>query len=158
MNTDHEGTINATTALDDETYVFDSDNCVVLNPEGEVGPFYVLGEYVRADITDGEPGVPLVVDVQLINVDTCESLADAWVDIWSANSTGVYGGVQSSSNGDGDDASNLNNTALRGIQQTDSDGVVQFTSVFPGHYSGRANHMHIIVHEDATELDNGTRK
>lgn len=156
LDTDHEGTINATTAVSDASYVFADDTCVVLNPEGEVGPYYVLGEYVRSDITDGETGVSVVADIQLIDVSTCEPLADSWVDIWSANSTGVYGGVQASGNGNTDDATNLNNTALRGIQQTDDDGVVQFTTVFPGHYSGRTTHIHIVVHEDATELDNGT--
>lgn len=62
-------------------------------------------------------------------------------DIWNCNSTGVYSGVQSNGNGNYDDTTNLDNTALRGIQQTDDDGVVQFTSIFPGHYTGRATHM-----------------
>lgn len=62
-------------------------------------------------------------------------------DIWSANSTGVYGGVESTFNGNSNDASNLDNTALRGIQQADDDGVVQFSTIFPGHYAGRATHI-----------------
>lgn len=28
--------------------------------------------------------------------------------------------------------------------------------MYPGHYSGRTNHMHIVVHQNATELSNGT--
>jgi hypothetical protein len=59
-------------------------------------------------------------------------------------------------NGNGADASNLNNTALRGIQLSDDDGVVQFTTKFPGHYAGRATHLHVVVHQDATQLENGT--
>lgn len=58
-----------------------------------------------------------------------------------ANSTGVYSGVESSANGNSDDASNLDNIALRGIQQADDDGVVQFSTIFPGHYTGRATHI-----------------
>lgn len=62
-------------------------------------------------------------------------------DIWAANSTGVYGGVEANGNGNSDDASNLDNIALRGIQQTDDDGVVQFSTIFPGHYTGRTTHI-----------------
>ncbi|PSR90328.1 Intradiol ring-cleavage dioxygenase [Coniella lustricola] len=156
LDTDHEGSLNATTAASDETYVFADDTCTVLNPEGEVGPFYVLGEYVRSDVTDGEPGVPIVSNYQFIDVNTCEPLAGVWADVWNANATGVYAGVQTDQNGNGDDASNLNATFCRGIQQADEDGVVQFSTIFPGHYSGRTNHIHIVLHENATELANGT--
>lgn len=62
-------------------------------------------------------------------------------DIWSANSTGVYGGVQSQGNGNYADTSNLDLTDLRGIQQADDDGVVQFSTIFPGHYDGRTTHI-----------------
>lgn len=50
---------------------------------------------------------------------------------------GVYGGVVASNNGDTADDSNLNSTAVRGIQVSDDDGVLQFTTLFPGHYTGR---------------------
>jgi protocatechuate 3,4-dioxygenase beta subunit len=156
LATSHKGTINGSIALDDELAVFNSTQCTVLNPEGEVGPFYVKGEYVRSDLRESEPGVEIVVDAQFIDVNTCEPIAGGWFDIWNCNSTGVYTGIQSSMNGNGDDASNLDNTALRGIQETDENGVVQFTSVFPGHYSGRTTHMHVVFHTDATLLENGT--
>jgi hypothetical protein len=64
--------------------------------------------------------------------------------------------VQDSSNGNGDDASNLNKTALRGIQKTNANGVAHFRSLFPGHYSGRASHVHVVAHLNATLLPNGT--
>jgi protocatechuate 3,4-dioxygenase beta subunit len=35
---------------------------------------------------------------------------------------------------------------LRGRQTTDSAGVVTFTSIFPGWYSGRATHIHVHVY------------
>lgn len=127
LNKDHQGTLDPDEALANESYVFNSTTCAVLNPEGEVGPFYVNGEYVREDLTDGEIGVDIVLEAQLINVNTCEPLVGAWFDIWNCNSTGVYSGVQSSGNGNSNDASNLDNTALRGIQQSDDEGVVKFT-------------------------------
>lgn len=74
LTTDHEGDIDATDAEGDESVVFNSTTCAVLNPEGEVGPFYVLGEYVRADVTEEEVGVPLVADIQFVDVNTCEPL------------------------------------------------------------------------------------
>lgn len=137
-------------------YVFADDTCTVLNPEGEVGPYYVLGEYVRSDLVEDQEGVTIVSDLQFIDVSTCEPLAGVWADVWNANATGVYAGVQENGNGNENDASNLNATYLRGIQQADDDGVVQFTTLFPGHYSGRTNHIHIVLHENATELANGT--
>jgi protocatechuate 3,4-dioxygenase beta subunit len=93
---------------------------------------------------------------QFIDVTTCEPISGLWWDVWNCNSTGVYSGVQDSSNGNGDDASNLNRTALRGIQETDDDGIAQFKSIVPGHYSGRATHVHVVGHIGATLLENGT--
>lgn len=43
------------------------------------------------------------------------------------------------------DPANLDTTFLRGIQQTDADGAVQFDTLFPGHYTGRAPHTHVYV-------------
>ena len=74
----------------------------------------------------------------------------------NCNATGVYGGVVESGNGNTNDLSNINATFLRGVQQADGDGVVQFKSIFPGHYSGRATHHHMIVYQNASILPNGT--
>lgn len=59
-------------------------------------------------------------------------------------------------NGDTSDETNLDATFLRGIQPTDSDGVAQFESTFPGHYTGRTTHIHVMVHTNATLLANQT--
>jgi protocatechuate 3,4-dioxygenase beta subunit len=40
------------------------------------------------------------------------------------------------------DKPNINNTMLRGFQQTDENGVVAFNTMMPGHYPIRANHVH----------------
>lgn len=83
-------------------------------------------------------------------------MPDVYVEIWHCNSTGVYSGVVANGNGDSSDESNIDNTALRGIQATDSDGVAQFQSIFPGHYTGRATHIHVMVHTNATLYANQT--
>ena len=59
-------------------------------------------------------------------------------------------------NGNSADTSNLDATFLRGIQETDSDGVVQFQTVFPGHYAGRTTHHHVVAHLDVTVQPNNT--
>lgn len=76
--------------------------------------------------------------------------------MWHCNSTGVYSGIVASGNGDSSDETNIDNTWLRGIQLTDDDGVAQFESVFPGHYTSRATHIHIMIHTNATLLANQT--
>ncbi|GMF22947.1 unnamed protein product [Phytophthora lilii] len=47
-------------------------------------------------------------------------------------------------------------TFLRGVTPTDEDGVAQMKSIFPGHYEGRATHVHFIGNHGGTVLDNNT--
>jgi protocatechuate 3,4-dioxygenase beta subunit len=101
-------------------------------------------------VTEGEQGVQLTYEVQLIDVSSCSPLTNVYLDQWHCNSTGVYGGIIAEGNGDSSDESNLNATFLRGIQPTDSDGVVTFDTIFPGHYTGRTNHIHVLSHLNAT--------
>jgi protocatechuate 3,4-dioxygenase beta subunit len=35
---------------------------------------------------------------------------------------------------------------LRGVQLSDAQGIVEFTTIYPGHYMGRVNHIHMKVH------------
>lgn len=109
----------------------------------------VAGEFVRTNVVEQQPGVPLSLDYQVVDVDTCEPVPNVYVEIWHCNSTGVYSGISSPEGG-------LNSTWLRGIQKTDNDGVAQFNTIFPGHYTGRAPHIHILVHHNATLLPNMT--
>lgn len=102
----------------------------------------VSGEYVRQDITDGNPGVPLTFDVQVIDTTTCEPIPQVALEAWHCNSTGVYGGVVANGNGNTADASNINNTMYRGIQFSNENGILQFDTSFPGHYTGRTTHIH----------------
>ena len=59
-------------------------------------------------------------------------------------------------NGNANDTDNLSNTFLRGLQQTDVNGVAQFETIFPGHYTGRTTHIHMVAHLNATLLSNNT--
>src|SRR3954469_4809551 len=70
---------------------------------------------------------------------------------------GIYVGVQGYPGmGDPKDASILKGTTLRGVQPTDTHGVATFDSLLPGHYSGRATHIHAIVYLGATKQANNT--
>lgn len=120
-------------------------------PDQDVG-----GEYVRQNIIEDQAGLDTILDYQVIDVNTCEPVPDVYVEMWHCNATGVYSGIVASGNGDSSDETNINNTWLRGIQKTDSDGVAQFESIFPGHYTSRATHIHIMIHQNAVLFDNST--
>jgi protocatechuate 3,4-dioxygenase beta subunit len=63
-----------------------------LTPEQEVGPFYVPGEMVRADIAESKPGLPLNLTIHLSNMHSCKPLPGAAVDLWHCDALGVYSG------------------------------------------------------------------
>lgn len=92
----------------------------------------------------------------MIDISTCDPVTNAFVEIWHCNSTGVYSGIVASTNGNAADAANINSTFLRGLQPTDSEGVAQFQTLFPGHYTSRSNHIHVLVHFNGTTYENGT--
>ncbi|KAL2193337.1 Intradiol ring-cleavage dioxygenase [Corynascus similis CBS 632.67] len=144
-------------ASTDPKEVFSGNNACVLNPETTEGPFYVLGQDIRTDLVETQQGVPLYLDFQLIDVETCEPIEGAFIEMWNANSTGVYSGALAVVNGIGmSDVANLERNFLRGAQQTDEDGAVQFRTLFPGHYEGRAPHIHVVSHFNATARANNT--
>lgn len=47
----------------------------------------VSGEFVRSDITEGQDGVELVLDIQVVDTTTCEVLSNVAVEAWACNST-----------------------------------------------------------------------
>lgn len=47
-------------------------------------------------------------------------------------------------------------TYLRGVQVADDSGLVSFTSIFPGCYSGRWPHIHFEVYPDAGSITDST--
>ncbi|KAL3959917.1 extracellular dioxygenase [Purpureocillium lilacinum] len=130
--------------------LFSSNTTCALVPETIIGPYYVEGELIRSDITDGQKGVRAHVDYQFINIRTCKPMPDLLIDIWHCNALGVYSGVSAPGQG------GLDTTYGRGVQKTDADGVVQFDTIFPGHYEGRATHIHVMSTDHARVLPNGT--
>ncbi|TQV97867.1 hypothetical protein V2A60_006416 [Cordyceps javanica] len=141
-----------------ESATFKSNGSCVLSPEEILGPYYVAGEYIRSNIVENQKGVPLHLDISFIDVNTCRPLANTYTDIWQANATGVYGGVVQEGFEDRNDPweATWGLTWLRGIQKSGVDGAVHFETIFPGHYEGRAIHIHVLTHPNAKPLPNNT--
>lgn len=135
--------------------VFGANTSCILAPEVTNGPYYVAGEFLRSNVKESRwsEGVDVYLEVQYIDTNTCAPIPTVAVDIWNCNATGLYSGISTSGNYAED---GLNSTYLRGIQLTDHDGVASFETVFPGHYSGRAVHTHLLAHTNAQVQSNGT--
>lgn len=96
----------------------------------------------RQDITEGNTGTPLNLTITVVNInDNCNPIANARVDIWHCNKDGYYSEYANQPGYLGTQ-SHLNETFFRGIQLTDSNGQVQFTTIYPGWYTSRATHIH----------------
>ncbi|RDC64342.1 dioxygenase family protein [Adhaeribacter pallidiroseus] len=129
----------------DTTTGTDSGTCTVAPSETE-GPFPTKSpaSYVRSDITDGRTGYKLTAKITIGNINnSCAGLANAIVDIWHCDADGNY----SEYGGSGMQSTNLQAVHfLRGRQVTDANGLVTFTTIFPGWYNGRATHMHVHIY------------
>lgn len=156
LATNHNATSQGYTLNTDAGTLFNGNSSCILTPEVTQGPYYVGGEWIRSNLVEDQEGIPTLIDYQVIDVDTCEPVMNVYLEMWHCNSTGVYSGIVAQGNGDSSDGSNLNRTWLRGIQKTDVDGVAQFETLFPGHYTSRATHIHLMVHTNATLYVNGT--
>ncbi|CAA7268551.1 unnamed protein product [Cyclocybe aegerita] len=120
----------------------------VTAPEVTEGPYYVGNEYVRNDLRENQQGVTLILDIGVIDTTTCQPFQNAFVDLWAANSTGFYGGYQ---------GGNIHqDTWLRGGEFTNTRGMVEITTIFPGFYVNRTAHVHIMVHKGSEARPNGT--
>src|SRR5437879_5220532 len=64
----------------------------VLTPEQTEGPYYIAGEKLRRNITEGRPGTPLALRLGVVDASTCKPIKGAIVDIWHADAGGAYSG------------------------------------------------------------------
>ena len=111
----------------------DARTCTVTAEQAE-GPFYFDVDEIRSDIREDREGAELRLGVRVRDAADCTPLPDAVVDIWHCDAEGSY--------------SATGETYLRGAQVTNADGVVEFTTVYPGWYPGRTVHIHAKVHLD----------
>ncbi len=118
--------------------------CIV-RPEQTEGPFFKDFELHRSDLRvdlstkSVLPGISiqLIFHVLRVDQDQCTPLSDVKVDLWQCDLNGYYSAFCNR-------GKNLRKeNFLRGYQLTDSEGFAQFTTIFPGWYSGRTVHIHL---------------
>ena len=112
-----------------------SSSCTV-TPTETIGPYPSLVDLIRSDIRGGKSGTPVALTIAVVNVNNgCSPVANANVEIWQCDAAGNYSeyGTQRAE------------TYLRGIQTTNGNGEVTFTTIYPGWYQGRATHIHVEV-------------
>jgi protocatechuate 3,4-dioxygenase beta subunit len=124
-----------------------SGTCILI-PQETAGPYpFDLSNnsnMFRQDITEGKPGSPMTLTLTVVNInDQCNPIPNARVDIWHCDVDGYYSEYQVS--GYLGTQNNVGQTFFRGIQITDQAGQVQFTTIYPGWYNGRAVHIHFQV-------------
>lgn len=113
-----------------------------LTAQTEEGPFYINPRLLRADIAEGQAGVPMEVRFVIID-QTGLPFMGALVDIWHCNAQGVYSGF--AGQGDTHDIDATGQTFLRGRQPVDRNGVAAFRTIYPGWTVGRSAHIHFKV-------------
>lgn len=127
--------------------LFAAPDCIA-QPEQTEGPYFVDKALERSDIrldpATGRisSGAPLALQFVLSSVTpagACAVRASAQLDIWHCDASGRYSDVADRS------ADTRGQQFLRGYQVSDRDGVVRFTTIYPGWYRGRAVHIHFKV-------------
>jgi len=116
-----------------------TSSCAV-SPEETAGPYPdhtgMLNNpsFFRQDITEGQSGLPLTLILTIVNANApCAPLTNANVEIWQCDAAGNYSEY----------GSQASQTFLRGLQTTDTNGVVSFRTIYPGWYHGLATHIHV---------------
>ena len=127
---------------------FDALATCQLQPETTKGPFPLEEQLVRRDITEGYPGHPVRLGLRVVDAD-CVGVPDLAVEIWHTDATGDYSAFADGGSGK-DEAGGT--TFCRGTQVTNSDGIVEFLTIWPGWYPGRCVHFHLTVHAGDTEV------
>jgi len=137
-------------------------------PEETAGPYPADGSngpnvltesgIVRSDIRSSfgsasgvAEGVPTTVRLRILNLDGDDAtpLAGAAVYLWHCDRDGNYSLYS-------EGASDEN--YLRGVQEADDDGRLEFTTIFPATYSGRWPHMHFEVYESLDAATSASEK
>lgn len=74
------------------SYDFISNASCILTPEVSNGPYWLpASEVYRQDIRDGEVGVPLQLDIGVIDVNTCEPMEGVLISIWVSKRVPICG-------------------------------------------------------------------
>ena len=129
--------------------------CIVV-PALTEGPYFVDEQLNRSDIRSDPGGAPARQGVELtltLNVlsvagGSCAPMSGATVDVWHCDALGAYSDVVDTGQG----FNTRGQKWLRGLQATNANGQVKFTTIYPGWYQGRATHIHFKVRKDNKEF------
>lgn len=102
-----------------------------------------------AGLSGTADGVPLTIALTIVSASTCAPLANRAVYIWHCDRLGRYSLYNSGV---------TNQNYLRGIQETDANGNLSFTSIYPGCYSGRWPHIHFEVYPSLAQATSVANK
>ncbi|WP_416970386.1 intradiol ring-cleavage dioxygenase [Streptomyces sp. 4F14] len=75
--------------------------CYKLTSETTEGPYYIDADKLRQDITEDKEGIPLTLQLKVIDSETCKPVPNAAVDVWHCDALGLYSGYESFSQGGG---------------------------------------------------------
>ena len=148
---------NTTWSIHTEAPYFETiqnDTCV-LTPEVTQGPYvYPPSQTLRQDMAEEQPGVPLWLDIGVLNMATCEPLENVLIDLWHCNATGSYSSftglspntpfvdlleelhINASDYKIGvTDLHTDDSTFLRGMWPTDKHGLMEMKTIFPGNFT-----------------------
>ncbi len=92
-------------------------------------------------------GIPLKVNLTLVDVgSTCAPLSGHAVYLWHCDIDGRYSLYTIA-----------NQNYLRGVAETDANGALSFTTIFPGAYSGRWPHIHFEIFSSLADATAGAK-
>lgn len=150
------GSTSSTGSSSNSSSSTDSGTCIA-NPTETAGPYPADGTntasgstsnvltqsgIVRSDIRSSfvssmttAQGVALTITITLVNANmSCAPLAGYAIYLWHCDASGNYSLYSAPTE-----------SYLRGVQVTDANGQVTFTTIYPACYSGRWPHIHIEV-------------
>lgn len=121
---------NPSVSMDPSLACSGGKNSANLTPELTEGPYFTANSPERASLLeDGMAGTKLIVTGYVYDTN-CQPVANALLDFWQADANGVY---------------DNSGYTLRGHQFTDANGFYTLTTVVPGLYPGRTEHIHFKV-------------
>jgi protocatechuate 3,4-dioxygenase beta subunit len=128
-----------------DPFMDDPGAACAVYPAQTIGPCYAQGPEMREDISDGLDGLPIRLSFLVVKADGCTPVPNAGVDIWHSGSAGIYSAYAMGTVCNPGSDNVLSDMFCRGVQTTDENGRVDFSTVFPGWYTGRTIHIHFTI-------------
>ncbi|HVZ31898.1 MAG TPA: protocatechuate 3,4-dioxygenase [Polyangiaceae bacterium] len=136
----------------------DAGSCTLTATDIE-GPFLIEENermddesMIRSDCREGHPGCEFQLSFRFLDANKkCAPIPDLEAYIWHCDADGYYSGFagqdptvayMGSPNPSPDPSKP--ERFCRGVQMTDKDGIVNFTTIYPGWYTGRPIHVHLM--------------